>query len=115
RATGTIDHTVAEHWRAYDLRRFLQANWTELGPKLRGKLHIWVGEADDFFLNNAVRRLDAFLSRTRPAYEASITYGPGQGHCWIGIAQREMMKQMARRVAAAMPRATSPSELDDRG
>jgi hypothetical protein len=105
-ATGKIDHTTAEHWRAYDLRRILEANWAELGPKLRGKLHIWVGEADDFFLNNAVHRLDVFLSRAQPAYEGSITYGPGQGHCWIGIAQREMMKQMARRVAAARSRST---------
>ena len=36
-----------------------------------------------------------------PPYEGSITYGPGQGHCWMGISQREMMKQMARRMAAA--------------
>ena len=98
--TGTIDHKVAEHWKSYDLRRILEASWAELGPKLRGKLHIWVGEADDFFLNNAVHRLDAFLSRARPPYEGAITYGPGQGHCWIGIGQSEMMKQMARRMAA---------------
>src|SRR5207248_856771 len=96
-----IDHKVAEHWKAYDLRRILEANWDELGPKLRGKLHIWVGDADDFFLNNAVHRLEAFLFRARPPYGGSITYGRGQGHCWIGIGQREMMQRMARRVAAA--------------
>jgi hypothetical protein len=100
-ATGKINRTVAEHWRAYDLRHILESRWAELGPKLRGKLHIWVGEADDFFLNNAVHRLDAFLARARPPYEGSITYGPGQGHCWIGIAPREMIKHMDRRVAGA--------------
>ena len=46
----------------------LEENWTELGPKLKGKLHIWVGEADDFFLNNAVHKLDAFLSHAQPPY-----------------------------------------------
>jgi hypothetical protein len=107
-ATGKIDDKVAEYWRAYDLRRILEANWHELGPKLRGKLHIWVGEADDFFLNNAVHRLDDFLSRAQPPDEGSITYGPGQGHCWIGIAQSEMMKQMARRVAAATTSRSTP-------
>jgi hypothetical protein len=101
--TGKIDHTVAEHWKAYDLRRILEERWAELGPKLKGKLHIWVGEADDYFLNNAVHRLDDFLSRARPAYEGSIHYGRGQGHCWMGISQREMMKQMAGRLAAATP------------
>ena len=47
-----------------------------------------------------MHRLDAFLSRAVPAYEGSITYGPGQGHCWMGISEREMMRQMARRVEA---------------
>ena len=90
--TGKINRAAAEHWKAYDLRRVLEENWAELGPRLQGKLHIWVGEADDYFLNNAVHQLDEFLSRAQPAYEGSITYGPGQGHCWIGISEREMMR-----------------------
>jgi hypothetical protein len=48
----------------------LEQNWTALGPKLQGKIHIWVGDADDF-LNNAVHQLDEFLSRAQPAYEGS--------------------------------------------
>jgi hypothetical protein len=99
--TGAIDHKAAEHWKAYDLRRILESNWAELGPKLRGKLHIWVGEADDYFLNNAVHRLDAFLSRAQPPYEGSITYGPGRGHGWNGISQSSMIKEMAARMASA--------------
>jgi len=96
--TGAIDRAVAEHWKAFDLRRALEQNWDTLGPKLQGKLHIWVGEADDYFLNNAVHRLDEFLSKAEPAYEGSIVYGPGQGHCWQGISEREVMQQMARRM-----------------
>jgi hypothetical protein len=103
--TGAIDPRAAQHWKAYDLRRVLEENWAELGPKLQGKLHIWVGEADDYFLNNAVHRLDDFLSGAQPPYQGSIIYGPGQGHCWLGISQRELMRQMATRVAAATPRA----------
>jgi hypothetical protein len=98
--TGAIDHAAIAHWKTYDLRRRLEENWRELGPKLEGKLHIWVGEADDFFLNNAVHRLDAFLSHAQPPYRGSVTYGPGEGHCWMGISQTAMMKQMARRTAA---------------
>jgi Putative esterase len=99
--TGVIDRSAFAHWKIYDLRRHLEENWAELGPKLKGKLHIWVGEADDYFLNNAVHRLDSFLSHARPPYEGSITYGPGQGHCWMGISETAMMKQMARRVTAS--------------
>ncbi len=91
--------------------RILEENWAELGPKLKGKLHIWVGEADDYFLNNAVHQLDNFLSHARPAYEGSITYGPGQGHCWMGISQAAMMKQMAQRMAAPSPTSTHASPI----
>jgi Putative esterase len=99
--TGAINREAAAHWKTYDLRRILEENWPVLGPKLEGKLHIWVGEADDYFLNNAVHRLDTFLSHAQPPYKGSITYGPGQGHCWMGISQRDMMKQMARRMETA--------------
>ena len=90
--------TFAASWRA---------NWAVLGPQLEGKLHIWVGEADDYFLNNAVHRLDTFLSHAHPPYKGSITYGPGQGHCWMGISQRDMMKQMARRMDSATKTTTA--------
>ena len=99
--TGVINRGAAAHWKAYDLRRVLEQNWAVLGPKLQGKIHIWVGDADDFFLNNAVHQLDEFLSRAQPAYEGSITYGHGHGHCWMGISEREMMQQMWSRMQAA--------------
>jgi hypothetical protein len=98
--TGAIDRRVVEHWTRYDLRMVLEKNWPELGPKLRGKLHIWVGEADDYFLNNAVHRLDAFLTRADPPADAAIAYGPGAGHCWIGIDEAAMMEQMAAATGA---------------
>jgi hypothetical protein len=93
--TGALDRTVAQHWRRYDLRRVLEENWPDLGPKLRGKLHIRVGDADDYFLDNAVRRLEAFLKRADPPFEGTIAYGPRQGHCWSGLSQGAMLGQMA--------------------
>ena len=79
----------------------LEKNWPTLGPKLRGKLHIWVGDADNYFLNNAVHRLDDFLARAWPAYEGKIAYGPGRGYCWMGISDAKMMQQMWSRMQAA--------------
>jgi hypothetical protein len=93
--TGEIDHSVAEQWKKYDLRLVLEKNWKMLGPKLRGKLHIWVGEADDYYLNNAVHLLDAFLTRADPPYEGSILYGPGKGHGWEPYPTEDLLKQMA--------------------
>lgn len=94
-ATGKINRAVADHWKKYDLRMVLEQNWSTLGPKLRGKLTIWVGEADEYFLNNAVHLLDEFLSKARPPYEGRIMYGPGKGHGWMAITERQMMDEMA--------------------
>jgi S-formylglutathione hydrolase FrmB len=97
--TGRIDRTVAEQWKKYDLRLVLESAWPTLGPKLRGKIHIWVGENDDYFLDNAVRLLDAFLSVADPPYEGTILYGAGGTHGWQGIGEVQMMRQMADRLA----------------
>jgi S-formylglutathione hydrolase FrmB len=96
--TGKIDPTVLEHWKQYDLRLVMRNNWATLGPKLRGKIHIWVGEADDYFLNNAVHLMDDFLSKAQPAYEGKITYGPGRGHSWRGISDKKMAEEMAEAI-----------------
>jgi len=99
--TGKINRELVEHWKKYDLRMVLEQNWKTLGPKLRGKLTIWVGEADEYFLNNAVHLLDSFLSKADPPYEGKIIYGPGKGHGWTPFSERETMNQMA----AAMEKA----------
>jgi hypothetical protein len=96
--TGTIDTTLRDSWKKYDLRLVLQDHWKTLGPKLQGKLHIWVGESDNFFLNNAVHLLDEFLSKADPPYGGWIRYGPGEGHGWSPLPHHEIMKQMMERV-----------------
>ena len=96
--TGRLDAAVLEHWKRYDLRRVLERNWRGLGPKLRGKIRIWVGEADDYFLNNAVHLLDASLTKVVPPFEGRITYGPGRGHGWRGLTDSQMLSEMAQAV-----------------
>jgi S-formylglutathione hydrolase FrmB len=102
--TGEIDRSVVEHWKKYDLRMVMQNNWPGLAPKLKGKIHIWVGEADNYFLNNAVHLLDDFLSKAEPPAEAKIFYGAGKGHCWLGLSQRQMMDEMLAAIEKAKPK-----------
>ena len=92
--TGEINRSVTDHWKKYDLRLILEQNWRTLGPKLRGKIHISVGEADSYYLNNAVHMLDEFLKETNPPADARIVYGPGQGHCWSSLSEAQMMREM---------------------
>ncbi|HWA93418.1 MAG TPA: alpha/beta hydrolase-fold protein [Terracidiphilus sp.] len=86
KVTGEIDHSVAEYWRQhYDLEAILERNWATLGPKLEGKIHIYVGSDDTYFLNNAVYRMEDFLKTTKnPPYGGEVTYGPRAEHCWNG-------------------------------
>ncbi|HEU5397302.1 MAG TPA: hypothetical protein VFV81_09045, partial [Verrucomicrobiae bacterium] len=99
--TGVIDHGVAEQWKNHDLRLVLERNWKTLGPKLQGKLRVSVGDADNFYLNNAVHLLGDFLSRADPAYRGRIVYGPGKGHGWSDVTLPEMLKEMAAATASA--------------
>jgi hypothetical protein len=88
--TGVIDHATAEYWREhYDLDAILQRDWNTLGPKLQGKLHIYVGSDDTYFLNNAVYLMEDFLKETGSPghgvpYEGEVRYGPRAEHCWNG-------------------------------
>ena len=86
KATGKVDRSVAEHWREhYDLGHILRRDWKKLGPKLEGKLHIYVGEADNYYLNNAVYLVEEFLKSTKnPYYNGEVDYEPRAEHCWNG-------------------------------
>ena len=86
KATGEIDHSVAAHWKQnYDLEAILERDWARLGPQLEGKIHIYVGSDDTYFLNNAVYLMEDFLKTTKnPAYGGEVTYGPRAEHCWNG-------------------------------
>jgi hypothetical protein len=84
--TGQIDKQVAAYWGDhYDLRRYLEKNWSTVGPRLRGKLHIWVGDADTYYLNGATELMEKFLvSASNPPADAQVTYGRAKPHCWTG-------------------------------
>ena len=86
KVTGEIDKTVAAYWKEhYDLSAILQRDWPKLGPKLRGKLHVYCGSADTYFLNSAVYYLEDFLKETsNPPYEGEVKYGDRAEHCWNG-------------------------------
>jgi len=84
--TGKIDRTVAEYWREnYDLRHILQRDWAKLGTRLEGKINIYCGDMDNYYLNNAVYLMEAFLKGTRsPYYGGEVEYGDRAEHCWNG-------------------------------
>jgi hypothetical protein len=86
KATGQIDHAVAEYWREhYDLGDILRRDWKKLGPRLEGKIHIYCGDMDNYYLNDAVYLVEDFLKSTKdPYYGGEVDYGDRAEHCWNG-------------------------------
>jgi hypothetical protein len=84
--TGEINREVANFWKEnYDLKHILERDWDKLGEKLKGKIHIYCGDMDNYYLNNAVYLMEDFLeSTTDPYYDGEIEYGDRAEHCWNG-------------------------------
>jgi hypothetical protein len=110
--TGVIDHAVAEAMRAkgYDLRDYLERNWATVGPKVVGKLNVAVGDMDNYFLNLAVYKLEAFLESTKqpgkgPYYNGRFDYGrPLKPHGWQPWSNQELLRLMEAQVKRHAPR-----------
>lgn len=84
--TGKIDKEVANYWKEnYDLAYIMKRDWETLGPKLKGKIKIYCGDMDNYYLNNAVYLMEDFLeSTTEPYYNGEVDYGDRAEHCWNG-------------------------------
>ena len=121
--TGVIDRKVAEFWREnYDLSHILRRDWDKgLGKKLEGKLHIYVGDMDNYYLNNAVYLTEAFLERTtNPYYGGEVDYGDRAEHCWNGdhtqpnaISRLRYHQMFAPKIVSRILK-TAPSGADTR-
>jgi acetyl esterase/lipase len=103
-ATGRIDPAVQKAWEKYDISLLLRNNWKTLGPKLKGKIHIIVGTADTFHLDEAVRLLDAEMKKL--GSDAKFTYLPGKTHFdlyqdGLGLQIAQEMYKIARPKAKA--------------
>ncbi len=93
--SGKIDKEVAAHWKKYDLLEHVKANWSTLGPKIQDKVYVWMGDMDQFYLNNALRTFDAFMKETTsPVSDAVIEFSPQKGHC-TNYSHREVLEKIA--------------------
>ncbi len=106
--TGKIDSNAVNYARehGYDLRYYLAKNWSTVGPKLIDKLHVYVGDADNFYLNLAVYSFQDFLKHTEnPHYEGTFEYGrPMKGHGWQPVHTSELLRIMAKHITKHAPK-----------
>ncbi|HEX7449788.1 MAG TPA: alpha/beta hydrolase-fold protein [Pirellulales bacterium] len=101
RRTGQIDPVVARAWSKYDIRQKLEREWSELGPKLRGKLHVYTGALDTFYLDGAVRKLADSMKQL--GSDAEIVVVPGRDH--RDLLSADLIHQMRRQMTEAFRKA----------
>lgn len=105
--TGHIDPSVAAYMRdhGYDLRAYLEKSWPTVGPQLVDRIHVDVGDMDNFYLNLAVMDLQDFLEKTTsPHVPGEFRYGrPLKGHGWQHATQGQIIREMAAAIARHAP------------
>jgi hypothetical protein len=85
KVTGDIDPVVAAYWREhYDLSNIIARDWATLAPKLKGKIHLYVGNGDNYYLTDSVYFAQERLESLEPKYEGTVAYGDRAEHCWNG-------------------------------
>lgn len=77
--TGDVHPEVVAYWRDhYDLAHICQADWAKRGPYLKGKIRVYVGTADTFYLDGSAHKFDAVLQGLHA--DAQFTFIPGRTH-----------------------------------
>lgn len=98
RRSGAIDPAVARSWEKYDLRLVLERGWKTLGGRLRGKVHVYMGDRDTFYLEGATRLLQQ--SQQRLGSDAVIELFPGKDHS--SLMDQAMRTRIAREMARTL-------------
>jgi hypothetical protein len=113
--TGVIDKEVAGYWREnYDLRHILERDWATLGPKLQGKIRVFMGDTDTFYLEEATLLLEKFLESTEnPHYGGKFVWGAREPHCYTGAPKgasfiAHYLPEMAEHMKRSAPPGKSP-------
>ncbi|HMP01155.1 MAG TPA: alpha/beta hydrolase-fold protein [Gemmatales bacterium] len=95
RDTGAVDPVTAKAWEKYDINLVLERNWSTLEPKLRGKLHVYMGELDTFYLEGATIKVKETLARL--GSDAKVEIFPGKDHG--SLLGRDLIQRMAKEMA----------------
>jgi hypothetical protein len=98
--TGEIDHAAAQAWREYDISHRLLTRWDELGPSLAGKIRVYAGEVDTFYLEGAVERFQGLAREAGLLEDMVVEVIPGMAHSLHQPGFQDMADTIAARWAA---------------
>ncbi len=109
RDTGAVDPTVVGYWRDhYDIAWRLRQQWPQLKADLDGKIHLYVGTADTFYLDGVAHKLKAVLDGLHA--KSDIRFLPNKTHMDLyaqGKDRQALLKQISWAMyATARPHST---------
>ncbi|KAI1290707.1 Alpha/Beta hydrolase protein [Xylaria venustula] len=83
KVTGEIYPEAVEFWKEMDLSNHISSNWNNtksLGEVLRGRIYIYVGTHDNYYLNGGVAEFEKNVNGLGGPNWANVTITPGQTH-----------------------------------
>lgn len=78
RSSGVLESRTLTQWARYDIARLLKAGGTGMKRALAGKLNLYCGTNDNYFLNEPTAALCEFLANA--GYQATCRLVPGRNH-----------------------------------
>lgn len=75
RATGFVDPKIIAEWSRFDILHQFDHAWPVVGTKLEGKVHVYVGEQDDFRRADGVRAFADWCAAKKAAIDVKIVPG----------------------------------------
>ena len=98
RKTGVVDSDTAESWKKYDIRLLVENNKDALFGKLKGKIHVYMGDKDTFYLEGATRLLGDTLKKL--GSDATVVLFAGKDHS--NLMDAELRARISKEMAQSL-------------
>lgn len=102
RETGAVDPAVIAHWKRYDIVHILREDWQTLSPKLAGKLHVFMGSQDTFYLEGATKLLKQAMDDLKADATVEIHEGKDHGSLMTELLRTRIRNEMGERFAKVL-------------
>jgi hypothetical protein len=110
KATGVIDRAAVEQWKPMDMSEYVSSNWSKIGPSLAGKLNVYVGTQDTYYLNLGVDLFDKTVQTlSNPAPDAEFIYGQNQPHGYTPYTAQEWITLQVAEINSKRPAEPQPA------
>ncbi len=109
RDSGKVNPGVVAYWRDhFDIAHRIRTQWPQFKQDLNGKVHVYVGTADTFYLDGAAHRLQAAFKKV--GGKAEFRFLPGKTHFDI-YARGKDRRWLLTRIAWSMYHQARPNAV----